>query len=135
MAGSSQNDSRPLSPHIMNWKWHITMATSILHRATGVALYIGAFVIVAWLVALAMSSPMDTGAYDTVAGLLGSIPGQVVLFGFTAAVMYHLANGVRHLIWDAGVGYAPGTANFSAWLTILFAAFGSVGIWAAILLL
>ena len=134
MAESNLNDSRPLSPHIMNWKWHVTMATSILHRATGVALYLGSFLIVGWLLAIAMSSPSNPDAYNAYAGLLGSIFGQLILFGFTVAIMYHLANGIRHLFWDAGKGYAPATASLTGWITIIFGLLGAVGVWALILL-
>lgn len=130
MAESELNDSRPLSPHIMNWKWHITMATSIFHRASGIALYIGAFVIVGWL----LSITLGESAYNTYAGLLGSPLGLLVLFAFTAAAIYHLANGIRHLFWDAGTGYSLETANLSAILVIAIAAIGSVVIWALILM-
>lgn len=134
MAGSDWNDPRPMSPHIMTWKWHITMATSIFHRASGVALYVGSFLLVGWLLSLAMSSSANPDAYNAFAGLMGSILGQIVMFGFTLAIMYHLANGIRHLVWDAGKGYDPGTATMSAWLVILFAIVASVALWAFILL-
>tara|TARA_B100000809_G_C14957322_1_gene466070 strand:- start:254 stop:616 length:363 start_codon:yes stop_codon:yes gene_type:complete len=114
----------------MTWKWHITMATSILHRATGVALYIGAILIVGWLVALTLGQD----AYNTYAGLIGSVLGQIAMFGFTVAVMYHIANGIRHLFWDAGKGYNPGTANATAWIVILFAIVSSVAIWMLLIL-
>lgn len=114
----------------MNWKWHITMATSILHRATGSALYAGTFLLVGWLVALTLGEE----AYTSYSGLIGSVFGQIVLFGFTLAVMYHLANGIRHLVWDAGHGYKIGTANATAWATILFAIVSSVAIWALCIL-
>ena len=110
------------------------MATSILHRATGVALYLGSFVIVGWLLAIAMSSPSNPDAYNFYAGLLGSIFGQLILFGFTVAIMYHLSNGIRHLFWDAGKGYEPATANLTGWITILFGFLGAAGVWALILL-
>lgn len=114
----------------MTWKWHITMATSILHRASGMALYLGAILLTGWLLSIAMGEE----SYNQFAGLMGSPIGLFILFGFTAAVMYHLANGIRHLFWDAGTGYQPGVANLTAWATIIFAAVSSVGIWAYILL-
>ena len=43
----------PLSPHLQIWRWHITMAASILHRVTGVGLYLGALIAAAWAVSLA----------------------------------------------------------------------------------
>lgn len=134
MADGEWNDPRPLSPHIMNWKWHITMATSILHRATGISLYIGAIVLVGWLLALAMSSPANPDPYNFYAGLLGSIFGQLILFGFTVAVLFHLANGIRHLVWDAGKGYELNTANVTSWIAILFAISGAIAIWALLIL-
>ena len=35
---------------------------------------------------------------------MASIPGQIVLFGFTWALFHHFLGGIRHAIWDSGVG-------------------------------
>ncbi len=129
MADGELNDSRPLSPHIWSWKWHITMLTSILHRVTGVGLYIGSFLLVGWLLALAMGEE----AYNGYSAFVGSPLGLLILFGFTLAAMYHLANGLRHLFWDAGTGYKPEVANTTGMLTIAFAIVATIGIWAYIL--
>lgn len=126
MASSSGNDKRPLSPHLGVWRWHVTMATSIFHRASGVALYLGAIMLTAWLGALAGGQEV----YENVMGLLTSPLGLLVLFGITAAACYHLANGIRHLVWDAGKGYSPKTSNASGWATIIFGAVGAVVVFA-----
>jgi len=76
------------------------MAMSILHRTTGLALYFGTVLLVWWLVAAA-SGP---AAFDVANGVLGSWTGLVVLFGFTWALVHHMLGGLRHLIWDFGVG-------------------------------
>ena len=115
----------PLSPHLSIWRWHITMATSILHRATGVALYVGALIVAAWAVALA-AGPERYGEFKA---LLGSLPGKVVMLGLTACVFYHLANGVRHLVWDSGHGLDVKSANASAVLVFAFAAAATLAIW------
>lgn len=117
---------RPLSP-FMIWRWHVTMAASILHRAAGVALYVGALILAGWAFALA-SGPDAYAAYK---GLLGSIPGKVVLFGITVAVFFHLANGVRHLAWDLGQGFQPKTANATAVIAYAFAIAAAALVWAA----
>src|SRR6201989_2338557 len=80
---------RPMSPHLQVWRWHVTMATSILHRATGMALYVGLLLVAGWVVALASGAE----AFDTYRALLGSPLGLVVLFGLIVAFLYHLANG------------------------------------------
>ena len=116
---------RPLSPHLTVWRWHVTMAASILHRVTGVGLYLGALIAAGWAVALA-SGP---DAYAAYMGLLGSIPGKVVLFGMTVSLFYHLANGVRHLIWDTGHGLDLRSANFSAIFVIAFSITAAIGLW------
>jgi len=117
---------RPLSP-FMIWRWHVTMVASILHRAAGVALYVGALILAGWAFALA-SGPDAYAAYK---GLLGSIPGKVVLFGVTVAVFFHLANGVRHLAWDLGQGFQPKTANATAVIAYAFAIAAAALVWAA----
>ena len=121
---------RPMSPHVQVWRWHVTMVGSILHRATGVALYVGALVVAGWAVALA-SGPE---AFDTYGALLASPLGLLVLFGLTVSFLYHLANGVRHLFWDAGKGFEPRTADMTGWAAIVFAVVATVLIWAIALL-
>lgn len=116
---------RPTSPHLQVWRWHVTMLTSILHRATGVALYGGALILAGWAVALAAGD----GPYSVYMGLLASPLGRIVLFGMTLSVFYHLANGVRHLVWDAGEGFDIKTADFSSVVVIAFAVAASLGIW------
>jgi len=116
---------RPMSPHLQVWRWHVTMATSILHRATGIALYVGVLLLAGWVVALASGAE----AFDTYRALLGSPLGLVVLFGLTVAFLYHLANGVRHLFWDAGKGFEPKTADMTGWAAIAFGVVAAVLIW------
>ncbi|MCA8927441.1 MAG: succinate dehydrogenase, cytochrome b556 subunit [Alphaproteobacteria bacterium] len=89
---------RPLSPHLQVYRPQWTSILSISHRATGIVLSVGAVVLVWWLVAAADSPAY----YQDVAGLLGSVIGQLFLFGWTFCLMYHLMNGIRHLVWDAG---------------------------------
>ena len=61
--------------------------------------------------------------------LLGSIPGKLVLFGFTLAVFYHLGNGIRHLVWDSGAGFAPRTATATGAAVIGFAIVATLAVW------
>lgn len=117
----------PLSPHLQVWRWHVTMLTSILHRASGVGLYIGALIVAAWAVSLAAGPE----CYATFKAVLGSFPGKVLLFALTAGVFYHLANGVRHLVWDAGQGLDIKSANASAIFVIVLTAVATVAFWIA----
>lgn len=120
-------DPRPLSPHLTIWRWHITMATSIAHRVSGVALYVGAIVLTVWLVSIAAGPDV----FEAVNGLLLSLPGRAVLFAFTLAATFHLANGVRHLVWDTGAGFELGIANAASWFVFAFCLIATGAIWAA----
>src|SRR3974390_3946895 len=117
---------RPMSPHLQVWRWHITMATSIPHRASGAALYVGALIAAAWAVCLA-SGP---NAYAAFKALMGSPLGLLVMFGLSVSFFYHLANGIRHLVWDAGHGYDLKTANASAIFVFAFTAAATLAVWA-----
>lgn len=92
---------RPMSPHLQVWRWHWTMAASIAHRATGIGNYLGVTLIGLWIVALA------TGGADAAPGGALGILFWAVLYLFTVSVSYHLMNGLRHLVWDAGRGFDP----------------------------
>jgi succinate dehydrogenase / fumarate reductase cytochrome b subunit len=114
-----------MSPHLQVWRWHVTMATSILHRATGMALYVGALIAAGWFIALAAGSD----AFDGYRAFLGSPIGYLILFGLTFSLFYHLANGIRHLVWDTGRGLEPRTADMTGWAAIVFAIVATVLIW------
>ena len=128
MAGAARPDNRPLSPHLQIWRWHVTMAGSILHRMTGIGLYLGAILFVVWLMAVAEGAE----AYAPVAGILQAWWGQLGLYLLVAALAYHLANGVRHLVFDTGRGLKPPDAETSAWFAILFAIAAPLGLWALV---
>ncbi|HNR77128.1 MAG TPA: succinate dehydrogenase, cytochrome b556 subunit [Parvularculaceae bacterium] len=103
---------RPLSPHLQIWRWTPTMAASITHRATGVALYAGTILLSLWVFALAQGE----SAYAALAGFLGSPIGVFILFGYAWALLFHTLNGLRHLYWDMGRGLEVDQARLSAWL-------------------
>ena len=125
---------RPISPNIQLdggiWRWHVTMFASILHRATGIGLYVGALVLMAWALSLAAGP----GAYGAFQQLSGSLIGKLVFIGLTLCVFYHMANGFRHLAWDAGYGFKPKTATSTAWLVICFAIVATALFWGFMLM-
>jgi succinate dehydrogenase / fumarate reductase cytochrome b subunit len=106
---------RPLSPHLQVYSWQVQMVTSILHRATGMVLTVGLVGLVWGLLALA-AGPERWAAF---AACAGSPFGKFVLFGFSWALAYHLVNGIRHLVQDAGYGYAIPEFVRSSWLSVI----------------
>lgn len=115
---------RPLSPFMLGqtYRFQITSVMSILHRISGVALYAGAFILVWWLSQLAAGPLHAQRAVE----ILASLPGKLVLFGFSLCLVYHLLNGIRHLAWDAGHGFQIPSVYRSGYtvaaLTLVFTA-------------
>jgi succinate dehydrogenase / fumarate reductase, cytochrome b subunit len=124
MATSSPR-GRPLSPHLQVYNLPITARLSVLHRATGMALVFGTFLLVVWLGIVASGSDI----YLLSKGLLASWFGKLVLIGFSFSLIYHLCNGVRHLFWDIGIGLDNCTTNKTAYLTLVVSIALTAGIW------
>src|SRR5512143_2826561 len=94
-------EDRPLSPHLTVYRPQITSILSIFHRGTGVMLVFGTPLLVYWLVAAALGP----SAYETARVIFGFWLVQLALFVWTWCLLYHLLNGIRHLVWDIGYGY------------------------------
>lgn len=117
--------ARPLSPHLQIYRWTWTMAMSVFHRITGIGLYGGTFMVAVWLLAMA-SGPV---AYDRVSWFFGTPIGLLVLFAYTWTLMHHMLGGVRHLVWDTGIGFEPGTRIAMARYTLGASSILTVLIW------
>ena len=122
--------TRPLSPHLQIYGWSLTMAMSIAHRASGIALSFGLLFLTWWLVALAGGEE----SFLRVEWWKDSVLGVLFLFGMTFALTYHLGNGIRHLIWDMGYGFEPETAKMSGQAVLAFAGATTLLIWLVILI-
>jgi len=122
-------NARPLSPHLSIYRWQIQMVTSILHRATGIALAAGTILLVVALLALA-SGPQ---AYAQVAAFCGSWFGTLLLVGWTWSLAYHLLNGIRHLWQDLGYGYLPAQFVRNGWIVSIGSVLLAGLVWACVL--
>lgn len=119
------NDTRPLSPHLQHYKLPLTAYLSIAHRATGIV-NSAAIVLLVLLIASAAGSPES---YSFMSGIANSWFGKLVLFGFTITLYYHMANGIRHLFWDVGVGLDLDDAKKSGNLCLIGAGVLSLITW------
>ena len=120
---------RPLSPHLQVYSWLITSTTSILHRLTGMALVLGSLLLVTWLAITAFMPEQ----YECFSNFCASPVGMIILVGFTWAFFYHLSNGIRHLIWDMGRGFAVATVNVTGPIVIASSIILTAITWAFIL--
>ncbi len=125
MADAKIRTERPISPHLTVYRLTLTMAMSIAHRVTGVALYFGTLLLVWWLVA-ASTSPRN---FDLINGFFGTWIGRLVLFCYTWALFHHMLGGIRHLIWDTGRGLGEHERNLLARFTILGSVSLTILVW------
>jgi succinate dehydrogenase / fumarate reductase, cytochrome b subunit len=119
------SDPRPVSPHLQIYRWQLTSVLSILHRITGIALVVGAVLLVSWF-GSAADGPASFASFQ---GFLGSPIGLILLFGCSVALFYHLCNGIRHLCWDTGRGLELKTVYASGWTVLVATAVLTVIVW------
>ncbi len=116
---------RPLSPHLGIYKPQLTTVLSITHRATGIALSVGAVFLVWWLVALAYGPQ----SFAVPRAFFQSWIGVVFLLGWTFSLFFHLCNGIRHLFWDAGKGFDLKTTYASGWTVVAASVVLTAALW------
>lgn len=105
---------RPLSPHLQIYKPQLTSILSILHRLTGAFLCLGIVGLVLWLYGIASQPACFTWLVATSHTFLG----KSFIFLMLYAFFYHLSNGIRHLVWDAGYGFDIKTVYHTGWLVV-----------------
>ncbi|MFK7977054.1 MAG: succinate dehydrogenase, cytochrome b556 subunit [Halioglobus sp.] len=93
-------DKRPVNLDIGTIRLPITALASITHRAAGVFLFIGMAVLL-WALDTSLRSPEG---FATVANLADSFWCKAIVWLVVAALIYHSAAGVKHLVGDFGVG-------------------------------
>lgn len=109
--------NRPLSPHIQIYKPQITSVLSILHRITGVFLTLGLFSLVWGLYTLKYASlgEADPCCSSAVLKFLGG----GIFLAWIFSLFFHLYNGIRHLLWDVGIGLELNQVYRSGYIVIV----------------
>jgi succinate dehydrogenase cytochrome b subunit len=106
---------RPLSPHLGIYRLTMTMAMSLAHRISGVALYAGVLLLAWFLIAVSA----DATTFSVFSEFIESFIGRVVLFVVTWALFHHLVGGLRHIVWDTGYGLDAPLRDQLAWGTLI----------------
>ena len=118
---------RPLSPDLQIYRPQLTSVLSISHRVTGIVMSVCSVLLVAWLIAAA-SGPQT---YTAVQELMRSWIGFFLLLGATFSLFFHLCNGIRHLVWDAGHGFMLRTIYASGWTVLATSVVLTIAAWVA----
>jgi succinate dehydrogenase / fumarate reductase cytochrome b subunit len=108
-------DNRPVNLDLTKFSFPLPALTSIVHRVTGVALFVGmAFLLYA--LDLSLASPEG---FNSVKECLDTFIAKFVIWGIVSALLYHLVAGIKHLLMDAGIGETLEGGVLGAKLTIV----------------
>ncbi|MGH8229321.1 MAG: succinate dehydrogenase, cytochrome b556 subunit [Steroidobacteraceae bacterium] len=105
----------PRSPNIQLYRPQLTSVLSIANRITALLATLAMIAFVAWLAAAALSA----SAYDAMYAAAASTVGQIALVCATFAFFLHLCGSIRHLFWDAGIGFSLAAIYRSGWACVL----------------
>lgn len=99
------------------WQFHfpVTAIASILHRVSGVLLFL---FVPAVLWALQKSLSSESGLMDII-NIRECLPLAVILWAFLSALFYHLLAGIRHMFMDVGIGDSKNGGRLGAYLVII----------------
>jgi succinate dehydrogenase / fumarate reductase cytochrome b subunit len=91
--------TRPVNLDLRTIKQPLPAIASILHRMTGIILFIGvAFML--YVFDLSLDSPQG---FDAAADMLSnSFFAKLIAWGLVSALLYHSFAGIKHLIMDCG---------------------------------
>lgn len=121
---------RPRSPNIQNYRPQLTSVLSIANRFTALISAVASVAFVAWLIAAALGPQ----SYESMYTAAASPVGRALLVVATFAFFLHLCGSIRHLFWDAVVGFELRTIYASGWVmvaasVVLTAAAWLIGFW------
>lgn len=116
---------RPISPHLQVYKISFTMIMSMMHRISGFVLYLGSFIFLSWYLSILLGQ--DT--YNFINYFFSFSIIKFGLFLFTWIFFHHLFGGIRHFIWDFGLGFELSSIEWLARLTVLFSFISSLLLW------
>jgi len=108
-------------------KWPITSLSSILHRVTGVLLFISVPFCL-WALEKSLSSQ---AGFNEIHSVLQSDIAKFVLWAILSMLAYHVVAGIRHLLMDADIGESLEGGIMGSRLVIVIGIIAaiSLGVW------
>jgi succinate dehydrogenase / fumarate reductase, cytochrome b subunit len=118
---------RPVNLNLFTFHYPITAIASILHRISGVILFLFVPFLV-WVLSLTLASPDD---FSSVQHYLTLPVPKVLVWVFLSGLIYHLLAGMRHLVMDFGVGESLRGGRVGAWVVTIFSVILAIllGLW------
>jgi len=109
------NDKRPVNLDLSQFSFPLPALTSIVHRATGIILFVG-IAILMYILELSLSS--EEG-FNSVKECLDGFFVKFIIWGILSGLLYHLVAGTKHLLMDLGIGETLEGGILGAKITIV----------------
>lgn len=109
------NDKRPVNLDLSQFSFPLPALTSIVHRATGIILFVG-IAILMYILELSLSSEES---FNAVKECLDGIFVKLIIWGILSGLLYHLVAGIKHLLMDFGIGETLEGGVLGAKITIV----------------
>ena len=118
---------RPINLDITTIKFPLAAIASILHRITGVILFVGTSVLL-YLLQLSLTSE---AGFNSALELSNRVSVKLVIWALIVCIAYHLIAGLKHLLLDLGFGETKVAAEYGAKILLSSLVFASVlaGVW------
>ncbi|VFP80318.1 succinate dehydrogenase, cytochrome b556 subunit [Candidatus Erwinia haradaeae] len=121
---------RPVNLNLSTMYFPLTAIASILHRISGVMIFLSLGVFL-WLLGLSLSSP---DGFLRVSYILDSYIFKFFIWSILSALSYHISSGIRHMMMDfnlLGVTLQIGkfSAQISFFIAIILSILSGVFVW------
>lgn len=122
-------NNRPIQLDLLRLRFPVTAIVSILHRVTGLVLFL-VLPFVFYYLSCALGSPVQ---FEQVSATFSHWPGNILLWCAVMAAVYHVLAGLRHIVMDCGYGESRLVARLTSWSLLvvvgLFAVWLGVCLW------
>lgn len=110
------NSKRPVNLDLSTIHFPLPAITSIVHRITGVILFVG-LIFAFWALSKSLASP---AGFDAVSdALAGNFFAKLIAWGLVSALAFHFVAGIKHLFMDADFGVTREGGVQKAQITVI----------------
>jgi succinate dehydrogenase / fumarate reductase, cytochrome b subunit len=119
--------NRPVNLNLFTIRFPITAITSILHRISGVILFL-LIPLLLWMLQMSLASPWT---YLKLVDALSAPITKLIIFGLLASLIYHLVAGIRHFFMDVHIGDSKQGGRLGAMIVmgVSLVLIAGMGVW------
>lgn len=125
MSDQPNSIKRPLSPHLQVYRLPYNALMSIGGRGVGILLSLTLMVLLGWFVAIVWTPAL----YDQTMVLLDNSYTKYAMMLWAFLVFFYIGNGVRHVLWDMGIGVNEKAGITTGNIVLLLSAVLTFALW------